>query len=80
MDMGNGCLNDFRLLTLFGRWYFPVLGDETSMRKLERFEELLRHMEELNPELRRKIKVPKEAFFSNRLIEYARKKEKEWEK
>ena len=80
VDMGNGCLNDFRLITLFGRWYFPVLGDETSMRKLERFEELLRHMEELNTELRRKIKVPKEAFFSNRLIEYARKKEKEWEK
>ena len=80
VDMGNGCLSDFRILTLFGRWYLPVLGDEISVRKLERFEELLNHMEELNPEQRRRVKVPKEGYFSNRLIEYATKKEKEWEK
>lgn len=79
VDMGNGCLNDFRILALFGRWYLPVLGDEISVKKLERFEALLSHMKELNPQIRKKIKVPKEAFFSHKLIEYAGKKEMEWE-
>ncbi|MBQ3513480.1 MAG: hypothetical protein IJA32_06750 [Lachnospiraceae bacterium] len=80
VDMGNGCLNDYRIFSLFGRWYLPVLGDEISVKKLERFEELLSHMQELNPEVRRKIRVPKEAFFSPKLVEYAGKKEMEWEK
>lgn len=79
VDMGNGCLTDVRMLTLFGRWYLPVLGDEISVRKMERFEELLGHMKELNPDIRKKIKVPKESFFSRHLVEYAGKKEMEWE-
>ncbi|MBQ4521437.1 MAG: hypothetical protein IJA10_00585 [Lachnospiraceae bacterium] len=79
VDMGNGCLNDFRILSLFGRWYLPVLGDEISVKKLERFEDLLSHMQELNPDIRKKIRVPKETFFSQKLVEYAEKKEMEWE-
>ena len=79
VDMGNGCLTDFRILSLFGRWYLPVLGDELSVRKMERFEELLGHIRELNPDLRRKIKVPRESGFSHHLVEYAGKKEMEWE-
>lgn len=79
VDMGNGCLSDFRILSLFGRWYLPILEDAISVKKLERFENLLNHMQELNPDTRRKIKVPKESFFSHKLVEYAAKKEKEWE-
>ena len=78
VDLGNGCLNDYRIFSLFGRWYIPVLTDEISIKKLERFEELLNHMQELNSNNRKKIRVPKELYFTKKMMEYAHKKESEW--